>query len=1041
MNTDPHDSFYQRKLFALLHDPMLKSLYKYKDIKGPWEQIECLYANREELEAWWAAGGDQADHIASASDRVTLKKRIYEDANQSDGTTRVEVRHPISGQAQEVRIWNIHAPAMLETIEDRVIYRELCKAEPEKAFWWFWRFYPEAIFKDKDINEPAALLLPADTRLPDCPTHTHDSTVSALAGAMFPEGWQQGQSPKPYLVLFTFSPVQEFIKSSRKLLDFWAGSYMLHYLSARLCWYVAKEYGPDAVITPSLWGQEIIDAWLARKYPGFEQFFDEFTRGSPAKRFNDRQANQPSSLATAGFPNIIVALAPSEEAAKELGEKLSNWLRSEWETIGHQVRDDIREKAVETLENEEARKSLWEQISADLPEDAKEAYKREFEKWHRESNWEWGKLWDAQLQNTWESYWTAIPLGDPDQDLVAEAKQPGFKDWKEAQNTLARVRAAIPTPAEEAVYGTLNVGTWWGSLQARLGQSIQAVKNTRTWQIPVAPGERSTISGLYSAVHPNLLYNERFREGSGLSASSMGLFWRLMAKVYPGLFNGSEKLNAIELTKRMAWQYGGVATSLGVEIETAKGETDYEKLIRFPNLSSIAAARFARTHPEQVQKYWKVLERQVVKNTFSDDSRRAFYSKTQQPFQISKVDAAMQQHSGNSYNGVMFSSKWLADDMGLQGADIHELRRLVDEAHKDKECGFRDGSPSDWWVLVLADGDGMGNYVSGKKLKEYGEYLATGTAAKLEKCNQQWRDVLKVCKRMGPATHIGLNRALLDFSNRVVPYLAEQRFCGKVVYSGGDDVMAALPLEDLPEFLLSLRAAWCGAEDPGKEFENKGGYWHPRGKLPGLPERPLFTMGAGATMSMGIVIAHKSIPLPTVLENIWEAEKERAKKLPGKDGLCFRVIYGSGNTLEAVMKGHLLEDWWEFMEKAREDFSPVLYRLAEELPRHAEVTGEDHLFRQVAQIVLNRRDEKPDDQIEKALLDWLDSWETWAFEAISEAKRKMEAVERKTEADKQPFEPPLGTSPEELATLLRFSAFWLDKMSQRRKWVAQGGQP
>lgn len=46
----------------------------------------------------------------------------------------------------------------------------------------------------------------------------------------------------------------------------------------------------------------------------------------------------------------------------------------------------------------------------------------------------------------------------------------------------------------------------------------------------------------------------------------MRLFWRLMSLVYPGLFNGSEKLNAIELTKRMAWGYRGVAESLGVQV-------------------------------------------------------------------------------------------------------------------------------------------------------------------------------------------------------------------------------------------------------------------------------------------------------------------------------------------------------------------------------------------------------------------------------------------------------------------------------------------
>jgi hypothetical protein len=64
--------------------------------------------------------------------------------------------------------------------------------------------------------------------------------------------------------------------------------------------------------------------------------------------------------------------------------------------------------------------------------------------------------------------------------------------------------------------------------------------------------------GQYSAVHPNLLYRDDFVKVGEYRRVSMRLFWQVMAKVYPGVFNGSEKLNAIELTKRMAWGYGGV---------------------------------------------------------------------------------------------------------------------------------------------------------------------------------------------------------------------------------------------------------------------------------------------------------------------------------------------------------------------------------------------------------------------------------------------------------------------------------------------------
>ncbi|MGL5192148.1 MAG: type III-B CRISPR-associated protein Cas10/Cmr2, partial [Chroococcales cyanobacterium] len=451
--------------------------------------------------------------------------------------------------------------------------------------------------------------------------------------------------------------------------------------------------------------------------------------------------------------------------------------------------------------------------------------------------------------------------------------------------------------------------------------------------------------------------------------------------------------------------------------------------------SSIAAARFAEANPQRIQEYWNSLRRLIQANSsFIPDDFDEFAAKTRRPFQIKNADLKLKTlpMPGNGYNGVMFSSKWLADDMGLKepgtdsSAKLTALRQAVSQAHHD--CDFGDSSPADWWAIVAADGDSMGKYVSGRKLELYEKYIDTeaiGThPAGFDK-------LLQTRKRMGPATHIGLNRALLDFSNRIVPYLTEKRFCGKVVYSGGDDVLAVFPLADVLKFLRSLRAAWSGAEDPGGDFDSNGGYWHPRGPLSGLPNRPLFTMGQTATLSAGIVIAHKSVPLPTVLESLWSAEEDRAKKMEGtseipvKDGLCFRVIYGSGNVLEACMKGQFLErPWWDFIcnGTATDELSPVLYRLAEELPLHSGLTPNSQLISKAAKVIVNSRDQQLPPQQLNALEDWLNAWEEWAYAVETQWQEKIQS---KPETAK-----PIGCTVQDLANLLRFSAFWLDKTGQ-----------
>lgn len=1073
-------NFYRRKLYAFLHAPNSSSLWQ--------EQIgslACLRACLPELEQWWSrisqSGeipiGQQIRDVGASSDRVNLH------TNPRNSGDSIQVCHPISGQNQRItqppeQVWEIPP----EIQED---------CDPERVFWWFWRFYPE----HRRQHYSDALLFPAHEVLPDCPLHSHQATISALTGAMFPSDWQSEQPAQhPYLLLFSFSPVQEFIKSSRKFLDFWAGSYLLHYLSAKLCWKIAQDLGPDAIIVPSLWGQEIIDALMVQKYPDFQEFWKALNSDdlTPTERFNRRTS---TSLSTAGFPNTMTVLVPGQEAAKKWGEDLSQQLKQEWCDIGRLVQTNIRKKvscfAAGVLQDETKWQTFWQEFQTSLPSmvEVELLYRRELQQYapqisnqHDKArdlypNWTWDKLWDAQLGHTWEPYWTAVPLGYPGDhtlgiiEITKSFSDGGFdEEWIKRQQAIAQVSPDITLPAPaELAFEKLNVGTWWGSIQQRLRLTLQAVKHTRVWQIPAAPGERSTISGQFSAVHPCMNYGQ-FAEGGGLPEGSMRLFWFVMAKAYPGLFNGSERLNALELTKRMAWIYGDVAESLGIQVSQiknriqrlrnqevghqtrqfsieAKEQLLYERFLRFPNLSSIAAARFLHDdhahQRHQSQQYWDYLNERITSN-----QKRLLNRLTRvRASQLPKTDRQINpnRRKRGYYNGVMFSSKWLAEDMALDQEETRTLRGIVEGA--GKACGFGEGSPADWWAIVLADGDGMGQYVSGEKLLAYEKYI---NQDRLEH-SDQLSELFKTKKRMGPATHVGLNRALLDFSNRLVPYLTEQRFCGKVVYSGGDDVMAVLPLEDLPEYLLSLRSAWRGDADPMGEFATstpsdptaqRTGYWYPSDRVQGLPHRPLFTMGRKATMSMGIVIAHSSVPLPTVLESLWTAEADRAKKMSGKDGLCFRVIYSNGNQLEALMKGCLLQDWWTCIQNYQDygdDLSPLLYRLAEELPQRASLTENDRLFAKAARVIMNRREDTKQLPNFNAIETWLNDWEAWAWRATERAKQEASAdAHRLHKHLEEVYSPPIGADPDSLGKLLRFTAFWVDKRVERWKWAVGG---
>jgi CRISPR-associated protein Cmr2 len=148
------------------------------------------------------------------------------------------------------------------------------------------------------------------------------------------------------------------------------------------------------------------------------------------------------------------------------------------------------------------------------------------------------------------------------------------------------------------------------------------------------------------------------------------------------------------------------------------------------------------------------------------------------------------------------------------------------------------------------------------------------------------------------------------------------------------------------------------------------------------------------------------------------------------------VIYGSGNLLEATLKGHLLTHWWQFARTPEpENLSPVLYRLAEELPRHGVLTQSDRLLSKAAGVILSSRDEALPDATQTALLGWLDAWEDWAYRV------QRQWLENRSRNESSPNDkPPIGCQLADLAKLLRFTAFWLDKMAQQVGWGRKSSQ-
>ena len=195
----------------------------------------------------------------------------------------------------------------------------------------------------------------------------------------------------------------------------------------------------------------------------------------------------------------------------------------------------------------------------------------------------------------------------------------------------------------------------------------------------------------------------------------------------------------------------------------------------------------------------------------------------------------------------------------------------ADEREKDKLCavslvkrfalkgrvGFSDtremaakgrrGKPCSYYAVVMLDGDEMGKWLSGERSPLVGEVLHEKIRLH-HRATGNGRILSDLRRPVTPGLHAAISEGLNRFAVRLAPAIVHQ-FRGEVIYSGGDDVLAMLPIDSALECLLELRKAFSSDD----------------------------VMGRKATCSAGVAFAHYKEDLRSVLNAARAAEK-RAKR-------------------------------------------------------------------------------------------------------------------------------------------------------------------
>ncbi|MBE0069284.1 type III-B CRISPR-associated protein Cas10/Cmr2 [Thermoanaerobacterium thermosaccharolyticum] len=201
-----------------------------------------------------------------------------------------------------------------------------------------------------------------------------------------------------------------------------------------------------------------------------------------------------------------------------------------------------------------------------------------------------------------------------------------------------------------------------------------------------------------------------------------------------------------------------------------------------------------------------------------------------------------------------------------------------------------------YYAIIKFDGDDMGKWLSGVKAPDMLNMYHSKIQNNLP---DDFKQIIKNKRRlMTPDVHSSISKALKNYSIKYVRKIVEESGAGKVIYSGGDDVLAIVNLNSLIDVMIRLRAAFSGhlnVENGIKpDFTIDTGFIDYKDRIDIL-------MGYKVTASMGVAIAHYKEDLRNVVESVNQAE-ECAKMVDGKNAFSIKLILHSGENYIATAK-------------------------------------------------------------------------------------------------------------------------------------------
>lgn len=859
-----HTRFWRVKLLSYLHDLPDKTLNIPEHEEKAEQAIKDIFGSEldnvspEQRKADWDIV-KKADIWASMTDRLQLPKGSIEEFRPE----KLLFVHPFSGKELDFNLGG-HEESLISKINNEnirtTISAEFIRLKEQKKWgrdfrrMFFSLFY--ILKNDLSAKYRNLCLLPADTRNPNHTIFQHLDLCSAFAGARInPE---TGEDDKPCLFSFWTTGVQNFIKSARSSRDLWAGSYWLSAFVAHIIARVARDLGPDSILAPDIHHQQLVSYLIFGRDNWEEMLEDGF--GYPQDKLSE--FIDPEQFIIPNLPNMFTAIVPESWLLKA-EDRIKSAVKEFNEELAFGLVKLFADKYDAKLDKEKLQKDLsgsfgWDFAGLSLPDNEEfEAYREVF------------------LKN----------VGSID---IAEKVDLRSEMLPEEM----RYKGKAPAPSAYHMYSS------------HLATLREEKKRWRHFsQNEGAYDDKCSIgSGLEILCPP------------GAAGEGSRKFWDKIHKINPVLVKDKERLGPVGAVKRFFFDCY-MKEKMSFSREGIKGYYDRNlKILRsYPSLEDISLSGFKMAVSREIEAIPEIKPYlQAAENLSIEIGKSSLHSECKEQlylaeFALSSIKTAIKERNLTpeytknlqkfmSFGAAWFSVSKLKELLGKEisasiGADIWRTyekslskmrKKILQDGSFDSELPFL--SNGRYYAVLMFDGDSLSKWLQGEQ-----------GPASLEQVHPDIRD--KYCEAVkgtlgndyakikdycaiSPAYHKSISEALGNFSVGVVREIVEKEFYGRLIYSGGDDVLALLSPEK------AVACAHRIAELFSRDFLDKDEFC--KAATPVL-------MGSLATGSCGIVFSPLRHPFALALDEARDAEK--GAKNAGKNGYELRVLRHGGNSL------------------------------------------------------------------------------------------------------------------------------------------------